>query len=168
MNAGLLLVRLVLGASFFAHGTQKLFGWFGGHGLDGTGGFMESLGFRPGKAYALAAGLCEAGGGLLLALGFLGPVGPALIVVAMVVAMATVHWKNGYFATASGVELPLVSAACAMAIAFAGPGAYALDLLLGLQLSAPAAPWIALVAALLIAAATVATRRHLPVAHAST
>ena len=168
MNAGLLLVRLILGVSFLAHGTQKLFGWFGGHGLDGTGGFMESLGFRPGKAYALAAGLCEAGGGLLLALGFLGPVGPGLIVVAMVVAMATVHWKNGYFATANGVELPLVSATGAMAIAFGGPGAYALDVLLGVQLSAPAAPWIALAVALVIAAATVATRRQARVAHAST
>jgi putative oxidoreductase len=168
MNAGLLLVRLILGAAYFAHGTQKLFGWFGGYGLDGTGGYMESLGFRPGKRYALGAGLCEAGGGLLLALGFLGPVGPALIVVAMAVAIVTVHWKNGFFATANGVELPLFGATGAMAIAFAGPGAFSLDFVLGLELSAPAVAWIALVAALLIAGATLATRRHAPVAHAST
>ena len=91
LDVGLLLVRLVFGLAFAAHGAQKLFGWFGGYGLAGTGGFMESLGFRPGKTFATAAGLSEFSGGLLLALGFLGPIGPALVLSVMVVAVITVH-----------------------------------------------------------------------------
>ena len=134
MSVGLLLVRLVLGLYFLAHGTQKLFGWFGGHGLGGTGGYMESLGFRPGKTFALAAGLSEAGGGLLVALGLLGPIGPGLILISMVVAMGAVHWKNGFFVAANGLEMPVAWAACAIAVAFAGPGRYSLDGALGIWL----------------------------------
>src|SRR5215467_11873908 len=80
MDLGLLLLRLVAGLSFAAHGTQKLFGWFGGHGLAGTGGFLEQLGFHPGKRAALMAGLGEAGGGLLLALGALTPLAAAILI----------------------------------------------------------------------------------------
>ncbi len=137
MNSGFLLVRLILGACFAAHGTQKLFGWFGGYGLNGTGGFMESLGFRPGKLFALAAGLCEAGGGVLVLLGFLGPIGPALILISMVVAMGAVHWKNGFFVTSNGVEVPLAWATCALAVTFAGPGKYSLDAVLGTAIGTP-------------------------------
>src|SRR5881394_2627131 len=103
-DLGLLVLRVVLGLIFAAHGSQKLFGWFGGYGLAGTGGFMESLGFRPGKTFATAAGLSEFSGGLLLALGFLGPVGPALILSVMVVAVITVHAKNGFFVSNNGIE----------------------------------------------------------------
>ncbi len=159
MNSGLLLVRLILGGYLAAHGTQKLFGWFGGHGLGGTGGFMESLGFRPGKLFALAAGLCEAGGGLLVLLGFLGPVGPGLIVVAMVVAMGSVHWKNGFFATANGIEMPLAWATCAVAVAFTGPGRYSLDAALGIALSSPWSVRAVLVIAVLLAFANLLVRR---------
>jgi putative oxidoreductase len=74
MDAGILIARLIVGLAIAAHGAQKLFGWFGGHGLKGTAGFFESLGFRPGIFFALAAGLGELGGGLLTAAGFLGPV----------------------------------------------------------------------------------------------
>ncbi len=95
MSTGLLAGRLVLGLLLAGHGAQKLFGWFGGHGLAGTGAFFESLGFRPGRAFAAAAALSELGGGLLIALGFLGPVGPALIVAVMIVAALTVHWGHG-------------------------------------------------------------------------
>src|SRR5919109_3686243 len=96
-SAGLFVIRLVLGLAMAAHGAQKLFGWFGGHGLAGTGGFLEQqLGFRPGRLFALAAGLGEFGGGLLLALGFLGPVGPAIMIAVMIVAMRTVHVGHGF------------------------------------------------------------------------
>src|SRR5205085_8099803 len=80
MDVGMLILRLVVGALFIGHGTQKLFGWFQGHGLEGTAGFMESLGYRPGKRYAALGGLAEAGGGALLVLGLLTPLAAALIV----------------------------------------------------------------------------------------
>ena len=137
MNSGFLLVRLILGGYLAAHGAQKLFGWFGGYGLGGTGGWLESLGFRPGRFFALAAGLCEGVGGLLVILGFLSPLGPGLIVIAMVVAMGAVHWKNGFFVAANGVEMPLAWATCSVAMAFAGPGRYSLDALLGLLVFRP-------------------------------
>ena len=95
MDTGLLLARMVIGLLFAAHGAQKLFGWFGGYGLAGTGGFFESLGFRPGRFFAAAAGFSEFTGGLLLAIGLLGPLGPAMIIAVMVVAIATVHWQHG-------------------------------------------------------------------------
>src|SRR6478609_8767980 len=107
-SAGLLALRLVLGLAMAAHGTQKLFGWFGGHGLTATGGFLEMLGFHPGRAFALAAGATEIASGILIAVGFLGPIGPALMLSVMIVAATTVHWKNGFFATANGIELTVL------------------------------------------------------------
>lgn len=132
MDGGLLLVRVVVGLLMAAHGAQKLFGWFGGYGLAGTGGFFEQLGFRPGRFFAGAAGTAEFAGGLLLALGLLGPLGPALMVSVMIVAMATVHWQHGVFAQNNGVELPLLYAVAAVALTLTGFGAYALDAALGL------------------------------------
>src|ERR1051326_3975018 len=105
-SAGLLVARLVFGLSLAAHGSQKLFGWFGGYGLAGTGGFFEQLGYRPGKAFAALAGLAEFGGGLFIALGLLGPVGAALTISVMIVAAVTVHLAKGFFASAGGYELP--------------------------------------------------------------
>ncbi len=168
MNAGLLLVRLILGAALAAHGSQKLFGWFGGHGLAGTGGFMESLGFRPGKTFALAAGLGELVGGLLVILGFLGPIGPGLIVLVMVVAMETVHWKNGFFAMSNGIEMPLAWATTAVALAFAGPGAWSLDAAFGIALNASGLVWTVLIIAFLLALANLLLRRPPAVAEART
>ena len=133
VGAGLLIGRLVLGLAMAAHGSQKLFGWFGGHGLAGTGGFLEQLGFRPGRAYAAAAATTEVVGGLLLALGLFGPVGPALVLSVMVVAAVTVHWKGGFFAQSNGIEVPFLYAAGAVALALAGPGRFSLDALLGLE-----------------------------------
>jgi len=160
VSAGLLLGRLVLGLLMAAHGAQKLFGWLGGHGLAGTGGFFESLGFRPGRAFALAAGLAEFGGGLLVAFGLLGPLGPALIVSVMVVAALAVHRSGGLFAMTNGVELPLLYAAGAIALALTGPGAYSLDALLGFErLWTPAVAWSAIAVGIVGGAANLLVRR---------
>src|SRR6266478_6718344 len=127
MDAGILIARVMLGLAIGAHGAQKVFGWFGGHGRKGTGVFFESLGFRPGPVFALAAGLGEAGGGLLTAAGLLGPVGPALIILVMLVAIFSVHWAHGFFAASNGIELPLQHLILALALVFAGTGDYSLD-----------------------------------------
>ena len=108
MDTGLLLARLVVGFLMAAHGTQKLFGWFGGYGLAGTAGFFEGLGFRPGRLFTIAASLGEIVGGVLVALGLFGPIGPALILSVMIVAAGSVHWPNGVFAQNNGIEVPLL------------------------------------------------------------
>jgi putative oxidoreductase len=160
MTGALLIFRLFFGLGLAAHGAQKLFGWFGGHGLAGTGGFFEQLGFRPGRLFALAAGLGEFGGGLLTALGLFGPVGPALMFLVMIVAAITVHTRNGFFTSDNGVEMPLLYGVGALALAFIGPGPYSLDATLGLfALSTPRDATIAVVAALIIGLANVALRR---------
>jgi putative oxidoreductase len=144
-SAGLLVARLVLGLLLVGHGAQKLFGWFGGYGLAGTGGFFESIGFRPGRAFAAAASLAEIAGGLLVALGFLGPIGPALMISVMIVAAISVHWAHGLFAATNGIEVPLLYATGALALALTGYGAYSLDALLGLQsLWTPSLAWVAI------------------------
>jgi putative oxidoreductase len=132
MDFGLLLGRLVLGLMMAAHGSQKLFGWFGGHGISGTAGFFEALGFRPGKLFAVLAASTELGSGVLIAVGLLGPLGPAAMLAVMIVAAGTVHWKNGVFAMSNGIEVPLLYATGAAALALTGPGAYSLDRMLGL------------------------------------
>jgi putative oxidoreductase len=165
MDAGLLLARLVVGLLMAAHGSQKLFGWFGGYGLAGTGGFFESLGFRPGRLFAAAAGFAEVTGGVLLALGLLGPLGPALIMSVMIVAIATVHWQHGLFSQNNGIELPLVYVAAVAAIALVGNGAYSLDAMLGLSWPAEVA-WVALGLGILGGFANLAVRRVSTAAHA--
>ena len=135
MDLGLLILRSVVGLSLAAHGAQKLFGWFGGYGLDGTGQFMETLGFHPGRRHAALAGLAETAGGVLLALGLLTPLGAALVASVMLVATITVHLKNGFFAGGGGYEYNLVLAAAAVSLAFSGPGVLSLDALLGYSFS---------------------------------
>jgi putative oxidoreductase len=160
---GLFLIRVIFGLVFAAHGAQKLFGWFGGYGIAGTGGWMESLGFRPGKPYATAAGLGEFFGGLLFALGFLGPVGPALMLSVMLVASITVHRKNGLFATNNGIELPLLYSTAAIGISLTGPGRYSLDQAFGdYVLLTPKATWIILALGLIGGFANLAMRRPTP------
>ena len=161
MDAGLLLARMVFGLLMAAHGTQKLFGWFGGYGLAGTAGFFEQLGFRPGRLFAAAAGATELAAGLLVALGLLGPLGPALIVSVMIVAMATVHWAHGLFAANNGIEMPLLYASAAAALALTGHGAYSIDALLGLFWPAAVA-WTALAFGVAGGGANLAVRKTEP------
>ncbi len=143
MDVGLLLARVVFGLVMAAHGSQKMFGWFGGYGLAGTGGFFESLGFRPGRLFAAVAAGTEIAAGLLVAAGLFGPLGPALIISVMIVAVAAIHWPNGLFAQNNGIEVPLLYATAAAAIALIGNGAFSLDAALGLTWSAEVV-WIAL------------------------
>jgi putative oxidoreductase len=169
MDTALLIVRLIIGLGLAAHGAQKLFGWFGGYGLKGTGGYFEGvLGYRPGVLFAAAAGLGEFGGGLLTALGLLNPIGPALIVMVMLVATLTVHIKNGFFTSNNGYELPLVYIAGALAIAFVGPGAYSADGPIGFTaLADPGRTWIILAIAVVLALINTVIRRPAPAASTS-
>src|SRR5580693_4252107 len=103
VDTGILLIRGLFGIAIAAHGAQKVFGWFGGYGLKGTGGFFERLGFRPGVPFAAAAGLSEVGGGVLLTLGLFTPFGAAAVLAAMLVAIVSVHLKNGFFTMNNGI-----------------------------------------------------------------
>jgi putative oxidoreductase len=160
LEYGLLLVRLALGLAIAAHGAQKLFGWYGGYGLAGTGGFFESIGFRPGKLFAGAAGASEVVGGLLIAAGLFGAVGPMLVLSTMIVAAVSVHAKNGFFAASNGYEIPFLYAAGALALAFAGFGTVSLDALFGITLtSQPAVVWGLVVLGIVGAVLTLALRK---------
>ena len=161
MDVGLLIARMVLGLLMAAHGSQKLFGWFGGYGLAGTAGFLEQLGFRPGRFFAATAAGTEIVAGLLVALGLLGPLGPALIVSVMIVAAATVHWQHGLFAQNNGIELPLLYGVVALTLALAGYGAMSLDGALELTWS-PAVAWTALGAGVIGGFANLAIRKTAP------
>jgi putative oxidoreductase len=144
-----------------AHGAQKLLGWFGGYGLRGTGEFFEQLGFQPGPAFAAAASISEIMSGLLVALGFLGPIGPALMVSVMIVAAITVHWEHGLFATNNGIELPLLYGAAAFGLALTGFGQYSLDASLGITSRWPTSvTWIALIVGIIGGFANVGLRRR--------
>ncbi|GAA0690243.1 DoxX family membrane protein [Streptomyces thermocarboxydus] len=129
-DLGLLLLRLGTGGVLAAHGTQKLFGWFGGGGIEGTGQFMESIGYAPGKVSATAAGVAETGGGLLLALGLATPAAGADAAGAMAGASA-VHAPNGFFNQEGGFEYAASLGLTAAGLAVAGPGRLSLDHLLG-------------------------------------
>ena len=127
MNLGLLILRLVVGLLFVGHGAQKLFGVFGGYGLKGTAGFFESIGLKPGRFHAAAAGLLEFGGGLLLALGLLTPFASAALIATMTAAVITVHASKGLWNTGGGYEFNLTLAAAAFALAATGAGAWSID-----------------------------------------
>ncbi|MDT0435104.1 MULTISPECIES: DoxX family protein [Streptomyces] len=157
-DLGLLLLRLGAGGVLAAHGAQKLFGWFGGHGIEGTGRFMESVGYRPGKASATAAGLAEMGGGALLALGLATPAAGAAAAGAMAGA-AALHTPNGFFSQAGGYEYPALLGTAAASLAVTGPGRLSLDHALGHTVNRD---WMVPVALAVTAAvtATVVTLRH--------
>lgn len=149
-DVGLLSLRLGVGGALVAHGTQKLFGWFGGGGLGGTGGTFDSLGFRPGRVNAAMAGLGEAGGGALLALGLGTPVAGAAVAGTMLVA-ASLHRDNGFFAQGDGYEYPALLSLAAASLALGGPGDLSLDAVLRHRANRP---WMRAVALATVPVAT--------------
>ncbi|CAM3586752.1 DoxX family protein [Paenibacillus lupini] len=130
MDTGLLIIRVVIGLLMIGHGAQKLFGWFGGYGLKGTGGWMESLGLKPGVLMAAGAGLTEVVGGLLFGAGLWIEVGAALLIILMIMAIVKVHGANGLWVTQNGYEYNLVLIAVALGVAFVGAGDISIDALL--------------------------------------
>lgn len=137
LNFGLLILRVVLGSVFIGHGAQKLFGWFGGSGLKGTIGWMGMMGLRPAWFWALMVALSEFGGGALMTLGLLSPLGSLGIIAAMLVAIVEVHWPKGFWNSNGGIEFPLVNLAAALALGLLGAGSYSLDAALGISLPEP-------------------------------
>jgi len=161
MDEGLLVARVALGLLMAAHGAQKLFGWFGGYGLDGTGGFFEGLGFKPGRFFAGAAGASEVASGLLLAVGLFTPLAAAVMLSVMIVAAVSVHLPHGLFATTNGIEVPLLYGIGAVALALTGPGAYSMDAATGLiSLWTPAVVAGSLVLGVIAAVSNLALRRQ--------
>jgi putative oxidoreductase len=128
------IVRLVQGSLMAGHGAQKLFGSFGGPGLEGTSGFMEMLGMRPGRPWAYMAGLSEFGGGVLTTLGLLNPLGPLGVIGAMAMATRKAHWNKPIWVTEGGAELPVLNMAISTALMIREPDAFSLDRVLGLRL----------------------------------
>jgi putative oxidoreductase len=163
MDVAFLILRLVVGLTLAAHGAQKVFGWFGGSHIEGFAGALTKMRIQPARLWAWVAGLSELVGGLLIALGLLWPVGPVVAVGAMLVAIIAVHWSKGFFNSKGGIEFPLVMLAACVALALAGPGAFALDRLIGFRLPEPQATLIGLVLVVLGAGGSLATR-WLPVA----
>src|SRR4051812_42993915 len=127
MKLGALLIRAVVGPLFVGHGTQKLFGWFGGHGIEGTGGYFEQLGLRPGRRHARAAGAAETVGGAMIALGLFTPAAAATIIGTMVTAIRKAHAQNGPWVTNGGYEYNLVLIAAMAALADSGAGPLSVD-----------------------------------------
>jgi putative oxidoreductase len=134
MALGLLILRLVVGLTMAAHGAQKLFGLWGGPGMTGWTQSVRRLRIRPAQPWAWIAALSEFGGGLMLALGLLSPLGSLAITGAMLVAIATVHLPKGFWVTKGGFEFNVTLIAAAVALALSGPGAYSLDSALGIHL----------------------------------
>ncbi|WP_030267386.1 DoxX family protein [Streptomyces sp. NRRL B-24484] len=157
-DLGLFALRAAVGGVMFAHGAQKLFGWFGGGGIEGTAQAMEHMGYEPGRPNAVASGLGEAGGGALLVLGLATPVAGSVVAGTMAGAIA-VHAPAGFFAMGGGFEYPGLLGTCGLALGISGAGRYSLDHALGHVLDRP---WVGLLAfgASAIGAAAVVTRRQ--------
>jgi putative oxidoreductase len=137
MGLGKLMLRATVGGYFFGHGMQKLAGWFGGHGPEGTGQFFEQVGLRPGRESAVIAGVAEAGGGSLLVLGLFTPAAVSMLTGVMTNAIRHVHWQNGLWNSDGGIELHAIVLGGLAALADSGPGRYSLDEALGIRLRGP-------------------------------
>ncbi len=167
-NIGVLILRLVVGLLFMGHGSQKLFGWFGGGGMPGTKAMMQKMGLHPALFWALLAALCEFGGGLLLALGFLTPLGSLGIIASMLTAIVQVHWVNGFWNSKRGIEFPLVNLAAALALALTGPGRFSLDAAFGIAFPEPLVLIVGLILVILGVIVEQAIRSRAPVQPAQT
>ena len=154
MDEGILLLRLVVGLAFAAHGAQKLFGWFGGGGPAGTAGFFSSLGYRWPAAMALLAGLSELSGGLMLAAGLATPLAALALCTVMLNASVTVQWRQGFF---GGYELDVTFLTVALAVVATGPGRWSLDRAIGWDDNLSGLNWSSVVLVGAIVAAVVTT-----------
>lgn len=131
-DLSLLIIQLGVGLTFAAHGTQKLFGWWGGPGREGWLQAVGHMGFRPATFFAPAAAFAELGGGLLLAAGLVTPIAAAALVAMAIAIIGMVHWQNGFFNARGGIEFPLLLGLGAAAIGIAGAGAFSVDRLAGI------------------------------------
>ena len=158
ISFGLLVLRVVVGLTLAGHGAQKLFGWWGGSGMAGWIQVVTKLRIRPAAPWAWIAALFEFGGGLLFAFGLLSPLGSLAITGAMLVAIATVHWPNGFWNGKRGYEFNLVLVASVLAVALTGPGSYSLDQALGIHLPEPLTLVVGIIAVVGGVVATLASR----------
>jgi putative oxidoreductase len=154
------LARVVIGLLFVGHGTQKLFGWFGGGGPEGTGDMFDSIGLEPGRRNALAAGTAEAGGGLLFAFGAATPLAAAALTSVMISAIKTVHWEKGVWVSQGGYEYNLVLLMAAFSLTENGPGEWSVDGALGRPRWGTAWALAALAAGAAGSAAVLAAAQH--------
>jgi putative oxidoreductase len=158
LSLGLVILRVVVGLTLAGHGAQKLFGWWGGSGMDGWIQMVTKLRIRPAAPWAWIAALSEFGGGILLALGLLSPLGSFAIAGAMLVAIATVHWPNGFWNVKRGYEFNLTLLASVTALALTGPGRYSLDQALGIHLPEPLTLVVGTIALVVGVVGTLASR----------
>jgi len=155
---GFLILRVVVGIILAGHGAQKLFGWWGGQGMNGWTQTVHKLRIRPALPWAWIAALAEFGGGILFALGFLSPIGNLAIAGSMLVAIATVHLFRGFWVAKGGYEFNLALLAAVAALALTGPGAYSLDVALHVQLPEPLTLLVGTILLIVGVAVTLATR----------
>ncbi len=160
-NIGLLILRVTIGLFMCGHGTQKLFGWFGGRGMQGTFGMMSKMRLRPAYLWAWMAVLTEVGGGLLFVLGLLNPLGSLGLIAAMLMAMATVTWPR-FWGSQGGIEYNLLFIIPALVEVFTGPGQYALDSALGFALPEPVSFLVGLLLVVIGVAVALSTRQSVP------
>lgn len=159
-DLSLLLVRLIAGGAIAAHGAQKMFGAFGGPGIEGASQMLGSLGFDPPEKFARAASSAEIGSGTLIALGALGPVGPATLLSVMVSAIETVHKPKGFWNTSGGYEMNVMYMLIALLLATEGYGSYSVDAMLGVhERVGPTVGWLALAGGFAAAVGMLSQRR---------
>jgi putative oxidoreductase len=159
MDSAVLILRVVVGLYIAAHGAQKLFGWWGGPGYKGTVGMMGSmLGLRPGWLWASSLMMAEVVGGVLMALGLFGSIGPIAVAATMLGATVLAHWGKGPWGAKGGYEMTITNLAVAVAVALTGVGRFSVDALLGLEIPLVASEVVAVLAVIGVVLSVV-TRR---------
>ena len=160
MSFGLLILRLVVGLLIAGHGSQKLFGWFGGSGFAKTVGMMKSQGFKAPRLWASLGSLGEFGGGLFFALGLLTPLAAIAIVASMLMVVVKFHWSKGLWGAKGGFEYPLVLLVVTLFVGLVGAGSYSIDALIGFALPLPVTLVFLLLAILVVAVGVMQSRQR--------